>query len=110
MPTGVTEQFQNEIIKDIEALSQLQQLIAGPNAQSVDIVHVLSGQAGREKYISQLKASMQNGELAGLKDVPEKDRASVLAKIMQIAMSVGVTLALPGAYVRYKEEDIDRAQ
>lgn len=106
----MAEQFQKSIIKDIENLSQLQQLIAGPNAQSVDIIHALSGKAGAEKYASQLRDSVKNGELAGLKDVPEKERASVLAKIMQIAMSVGVTLALPGVYVRYKEEDIDRAQ
>lgn len=35
------KKMQDQILSDIETLSQLQQLAAGVNAKSVDIVHVL---------------------------------------------------------------------
>lgn len=44
-PTPEVGKMQSQIIEDIKNLSNLQQMIVGSNAQSVDIVHVLGGKA-----------------------------------------------------------------
>lgn len=53
---------------------------------------------------------MASGKLDGLKDVPEAEKQSILQKIVALALQVGVTLAIPGAYVRYQSSDIKQME